>query len=341
MPDEATTVPATTPTPAPAASPTAAQPPPAAPAPTVSPPTPPVTPAPATPAQPDLTTDQRIIMTDGSGKDIEVTLGDMQASYIEKISADPKKQAAFDTYEKAVAGDAEAQRKLFEEAMPAKPDAALTADQRVAALQDQMQKLQQQLSATTPTVENVKRAQEINALQSVITQHATDVPYLAKHPNGAQRVHAKIRDIAEAAAAMGQDLANHPRNREIIAGAFKMVNQELQADATVFQGFTPGAAPPATPQPTLVNDQGTREKTADHIPARIQFTDQGTIAVPQQEQVTANAALTSPTIPSVPQAVPTGGMPGETAGIPVQTGPYGPDQMQQRMAARLTEIATQ
>ena len=312
-------------------------------------------PAAATPAPvvPDLDPQTRmeIPKKDGTGYE-EGTLQEMADALLEKRAEilDPDKTKKFEAFQKAVAeNDPKAAHDLLDLYMPpadTKPK-PVAADERMATVEKELQDIKQLLGRQTPIVRQIEDARIQGGVKNLITQHATNLPHLAKEINdGARRVTAKITEYRDAAKAhlglSDEQFNNHPRRQQILARAMLDCEHDLKTLADRFRGFDPaattGADGKAKPGTVAVEDQAATP--VDRIPARFQV-DGGRLVDTVGQVVTQARHGEMQTVPTEPLA----GEPSGTAvGVaPVQqpSGPYDVDQLKANMRKRQQEISTE
>ena len=340
-PDKTSTPPVTSDAPvAPeAAKPASASPPVTPPAPAPAPTT---TPAADTPLDPQ--TPIEFPQEDGSLG--VATLQDMLDAYKgrgEQPDAEMRKK--IELFDKAVASnDRDAAHALMDLYMPeaAKPEA--TADDRLAALQTEVQELRKAVDSNSPVVAQIEEARVHSGVTALIKQQEKQLPYLAQDAvDGAKRVTAKLMEYRQAAKAQygmtSEQFDKHPRRQQILAAALMDCERSLKGIAERFKGFVPTETP-VEPAKTggVVDDQ---VKSVNHIPAR--FHAAGSVLTDASGQaVTQMRHGAMETVPAAPLgSEPSGSAVGPVPAEALKGGPVTPEQLKANMRLRMQEMTSE
>jgi len=319
------------------------------------PPTPPV-PVPAVapqvpaPAKADatqepapLTGDQVIFIDDKKGGQTPATLGAMAEAF--RNQPDPESQKKFDLYVKATEGnDPAAMQELlalnYPQAVPqVDPTAPPESSAQVQELQTKFDNLQSQVdSKFTPMFNQLTTHQETTAIAQVLQQQAEHFPLASKHPQAAQLIQQKRRQII--------DLVRTQKNLDLttmdsqvqarlLQKSFQEVENGFKETLTALGVQVPQA--PVNQGPMSVDDQTPQQAIdGDSLKApRFQMDANGQYVDTSSGQPVPQAAGQLPVAPVQP--LPAGGSPGVTPAPP--SGPFSVDQMKERARARLGDLS--
>ena len=340
-------------------------------APGAAPPAAPVTPAvPAPPPAPvagdrDITESTLLEFDGADGKKEMSTIGEL-VTLAQKPKSDisPEELERFQVFNKAMSGDRDAIRSVMEShlppdpgpATPGAPAASVIETPEYKALAERQARTEQELQQVKGPIEQIETAQLNAMLKQTIEAQKGQVPLLAKHPNAAQIVHDKLKQVHDTIQQSGTDPTqlDAATQAKVWAYTFRSVENELQHTLRAY-GLAPepsGAS--AGSQVTATDDQGRPGHDDGRIPGRLQIgpggqttdaagnpivqTPHGTFVPVPGAPATPGAGGTLPT--DIPSAAARGqSVPAGTTGSP--PGPQTRDQITQQIKQRNQEMQQQ
>lgn len=308
--------------------------------PAVTPATPSPAPAPAPGVDPNMSFD--VMGTDGVER--SATLQQMADAYSSlqtspQFSAD--QLAKFQTIEKAMEGDAEAQRKLIEQNTPAAAasDAADPASAALVAANEQIKQLQDSIAPIQQQYDQIADARGQTQFGQIIESCKAQMPFTAQHPQGAAYAFEKYKQARVAAKAQGIDLSSHPRHQQVISAIFQNTEAELAAHAKAFSDFKPPA--PVVPQAapiTATDDQGRPVST--QFPPGTQMLNGVPVDEYGRPVTIPNVPVDGGTIPSTGVGQAGSAAPGAEGQLASLDKPFTADELLKNMQARNAEQTT-
>ena len=174
---------------------------------------------------------------------------------------DPDKLAKLETYEKAMAGDADATRRLVESYLPKEQPKPADPAQTIASLQQELSELKSQVTGrVTPMIDQIEHLRHRSFIANAIESQKDKLPLLAQDPEGADSV---LYYFKQQVKAMGMK-DNDPRLTQILAGALIAHENRLTSIVQRYGGKTPAVTTNGNPAGNVVDDQ---RKVPASIPA--------------------------------------------------------------------------
>lgn len=215
---------------------------------------------------PKLDPSMKIQLEDGS----EVVLGDAVKSHLaaQQLPAPlpPEELEQFKLFQRAKGNDPEAIRELTKQLIP-EPVAEVEVDPKstegqLAALQKELVDLRKTADQTGQISEAIVNAANLQQASQIIKTDEEKFPWLSKHPQGSQKLLARVRDLNTLAAQSQANPSDPSVAAKIREAALVSLNKEIEAEVSPFGGsldsvpLKEGQNPPVQ----VIDDQVRKDK---------------------------------------------------------------------------------
>lgn len=181
---------------------------------------------------PDL--DPKMLVKTAQG---EATLGQMAERYFAAPQFTPEQIERYGLLEKALGGDAEAGRTLFDQSSPKKEETVVDPQSeqgQILELQKHVQNLQIAAEQTGQVSKDIVDAANLNQAGQKIEEQKEKFPWLAHHANGAQKLVRRLNDLNVLAQQRNVDSTKPEIAEKIRDSAYKSLDEEIKIEMESF-----------------------------------------------------------------------------------------------------------
>ena len=173
----------------------------------------------------------------------EVVLGEAIKSHLAAMNAPATPQFTPDQIErhnlleKALSGDVEASRVLYDQATPKKPEEVVDPQSdrgQILTLQEQVKELRSAAEQTGRVSKDIVDAANSQQASQLIAGAKKDFPWLAQHPSGAHKLVRRLQDLNEQAQQNNVDPSKPDVAQRIRTAAFQSLNGEIENEMKPF-----------------------------------------------------------------------------------------------------------